>query len=86
MGHAVDLVRRAEADFEELVVRPKKYSASVYPVWTLPGVAYHFQSAEFDKNPKEELVKPDITVCSNLRVPKDLREHRMYSSSQSFVA
>jgi hypothetical protein len=29
---AIDLVRQAEADFEELVVRPKKYPASKYPV------------------------------------------------------
>jgi len=57
---AIDMVRQAEADFDELVIRPKKYPASIYPVWTLPALAYHCQSEEFDKNPLEEMVKPDM--------------------------
>ncbi|EDU40270.1 hypothetical protein PtrSN002B_001325 [Pyrenophora tritici-repentis] len=57
---AIDMARQAEADFEELVIRPKKYPVWTYPVWTLPAVAYHCQSAEFDMNPQEELVKPDM--------------------------
>ncbi|RMZ68978.1 Ank-repeat mbp1 [Pyrenophora seminiperda CCB06] len=57
---AIDMVRQAEADFDELVIRPKKYPVATYPAWTIPAVAYHCQLAEFDKNPLEELVKPDM--------------------------
>jgi len=58
---AIDLVRQAEAEFEDAVARPKKYPASKYPVWTLPAVAYWCQARQFDANPIEELVKPGLT-------------------------
>jgi hypothetical protein len=55
---AIDFVRQAEAEFEDTVVRPKKYPASKFPVWTLPAVVYSCQMEEFDDNPREEVLKP----------------------------
>jgi hypothetical protein len=57
---AIDLIRQSEAEFDELAVRPKKYPASEYPVWTLPVVFYLSQLEQFDKDPKEDWVKPGI--------------------------
>jgi hypothetical protein len=61
---AIDLVRQAEADLDELVVRPKKYPASKYPVWTLPAVAYLCQLEQFDKDAREDWIKPGVEETS----------------------
>jgi hypothetical protein len=39
-------------------VRPKKYPASKFPVWTLPAVVYNCEMKEIDDNPREEILKP----------------------------
>jgi hypothetical protein len=54
---AIDFVRQAEAEFEDTVVRPKKYSAAKFHVWTLPVVVYNCQMKEFGDNPREEVLK-----------------------------
>jgi hypothetical protein len=49
---AIDFVRQASAEFEDTVVRPRKYPASRLPVWTLPAVVYNCQTKEFDDKKK----------------------------------
>jgi hypothetical protein len=68
---AIDLVRQAELKFEDVVVRPKKYPEAKIPVWTLPAVAYFCQDEGFNRNPREEWVKP--------RDPNDLRHPGIYA-------
>jgi hypothetical protein len=38
---AIDFVRQAEAEFQDTVMRLKKYPASKFPVWTSPAVVYN---------------------------------------------
>jgi hypothetical protein len=65
---AIDFVRQAEVEFEDTVVRPKKFPASKFPVWTLPAVAYNCVIKEFDDNPREEVVKPGHPESMNVQI------------------
>jgi hypothetical protein len=64
----VDLVRSAEHQFEQMLIRPTRFPASAYPVWTLPALlSYHShaQPGEFetlDKSSLDFAIKPSSTA------------------------
>jgi hypothetical protein len=65
----VDLVRSAEHQFEQMLVRPKRFPASDYPVWTLPALllyrCHHHGFGQFDKNDIDLTIKPSLRTTTN---------------------
>lgn len=59
---AVDLVRCAEHQFEQMLVRPKKYPAIDFPVWTLPALLFYNAHDGFntDADAVHIFIKPSL--------------------------
>jgi hypothetical protein len=55
---AIKLAQNAEAKFDLLVTRPKKYPVSEYPVWILPAVLFYNNQEDMHKWPLTEIAKP----------------------------
>jgi hypothetical protein len=59
---AIKLAQGAEAKFDLLVTRPKKYSQAEYPVWTLPAVLFYNNHEDMHQWPLEEIAKPSAKL------------------------
>ncbi|KAF2106006.1 hypothetical protein BDV96DRAFT_340413 [Lophiotrema nucula] len=62
---AIDLVRQAERDFGDTFVRPARFPASRFPVWTLAALRYSCQAKMFGDLSIQEMekhVKPSGTL------------------------
>jgi hypothetical protein len=67
---AVDLVRSAEYQLGHALIRPKKYPANKFPVWTLPALLYYRSHERFQDQ------SPDLFVTPSLRVVSEDALHR----------
>ncbi|KAF2105763.1 hypothetical protein BDV96DRAFT_655337 [Lophiotrema nucula] len=59
---AVDLVRSAENQFEQMLFRPKKYPAKDFPVWTLPALLFYHVHENFHDKPPNLFVNPSMRM------------------------
>ncbi len=60
---AVDLVRRAEADFEAELKRPTKFPASKYPTGNLPFLIFTQHLPAENRGPLDPAVRNVIVIC-----------------------
>jgi hypothetical protein len=59
---AIKLAQGTEAKFDLLVTRPKKYSQTEYPVWTLPTVLFYNNHEDMHRRPLKEIAKPSAKL------------------------
>ncbi|KAI4953212.1 hypothetical protein J4E86_006753 [Alternaria arbusti] len=59
---AIKLAQSAEAKFDLLVTRPKKYPVTEYPVWTLPAVLFYNNHEDMHKWSLAEIAKPSTRL------------------------
>ncbi|RYO72026.1 hypothetical protein AA0113_g1766 [Alternaria arborescens] len=59
---ATKLAQGTEAKFDLLVTRPKKYSQTKYPVWTLPAVLFYNNHEDMHRWPLKEIAKPSAKL------------------------
>ncbi|KAI4645148.1 hypothetical protein J4E93_005948 [Alternaria ventricosa] len=63
---AIDLVRRAESEFDLHLKRPSRYPVSKFPVWSLPALLYHHYHPLPDDVKIQKLVVPsDVSIQVN---------------------
>ncbi|KAF2441426.1 hypothetical protein P171DRAFT_434127 [Karstenula rhodostoma CBS 690.94] len=60
---AIDLVRRAEGEFDLLLKRPTKYPANKFPVWSLPALLYyHYHPFPDDVNIRDVVLPTNVNI------------------------
>ncbi|KAF2449927.1 hypothetical protein P171DRAFT_480982 [Karstenula rhodostoma CBS 690.94] len=76
---AVDLVRSAEHQFEQMLVRPKKYPAEEFPVWTLPALLFYHGHKVFHEVSPKLFMNPSLS-CIPKRYHHNCAQQRYYMS------
>ncbi|KAI4680239.1 uncharacterized protein J4E88_006131 [Alternaria novae-zelandiae] len=63
---AIDLVRRAESEFDLNLKRPSRYPVSKFPVWSLPALLYHhYHPLPDDVKIHKVVVPSDVSIQFN---------------------